>query len=90
MELTNFKRLVTLQLKSNPLLYVSIQISECILLQELGLSEGRGIGEDNIEDHRGQIERHDIIDPSRKSFCIAESARGVMLAKNDDALIKLR
>ena len=38
-ELINYKRLVTLQLKSNPFIFISIHISECILLQELGLSE---------------------------------------------------
>ena len=39
LEYTNLKRLVTLQTKGNPLEFLSINISECSLLQEIGLAE---------------------------------------------------
>ena len=39
LEWTHLKRLVVLQTKGNPLAYLTVQISECVLLQQLGLAD---------------------------------------------------
>jgi hypothetical protein len=39
LEWTNLKRLVVLQTKGNPLTFLTVNISECVLLQQLGLAD---------------------------------------------------